>query len=989
MAGDRVDIEINDKIDNSVVSKLRAIVNEATQGHAAVRKLKQAVDSINARAFNTLATAASKLTSDIDKQAIAQARLRTETNRATLTAAKAATEQQRLATETERTNQAAARAAASQAAQATAQQRAAQAATQAAAAEQRLTLAREAAQNRAAAAAAKTAAAQQVAAAATQIATNAGVRNTASARQQAFAMQQLIFQLNDVGVSLASGQKPMTVLLQQGSQIATIFPPGTNALAALSRMLGQLFLKFLPLIAIIGAVGGAFAIFTNEVRKFTGNTDIGFGDVIAASFQVIGQRIADVIKQVPGLSQAFDAAYSFIVGGLRNLIVGSAVLWNFLFGFVDNGVKQMANGFNIVFNGVIEFIEGAVNIAIGGINILIDGLNAIPGLVGAKLIDPIKQANFDGAKRGLYELKSVTDLWGESVIKANQGVDKLFADIANQAAANAVAEANKKRAEELGKVNAELDREIKNMRLLSDARTVANRVDQIANKFAEDKIPLTDAELAGIRSKIQAIQSYASQQKAMDRIVQDALGPQEAYNDTVAAASDLVRRRVINEQQQAQAVAQAARALALANDPMLEYNEGVQEAIKLSQYFGDELTAQTALQRELNRAKIDGREINEEAILAEQRQLIALGQNQAALQNAYTAITGPQKQYTANVLAATQLIGKFGITEQQVADYIAKTRFEFEESQDPMRAYNREVAQATTLAMSYGDNTAVLTAQFAAYNAEMQRTGVVVPFATFQMSAQGQLIASNTQKIQALTKAQSDFNAIIQPQAGTDAEMVARYTAMYDYIEQLRQADLMKEGEYVAAKMALDQAYTRNRLEQASNFFGEFVGLQRSGNKKIAAIGKAAAIAQAVIDGALAAQKALAAYPPPFNYVAAAGVAAVAAVNVATIKSQGMGNFKDGGQFTVGGRAGVDANNINMNVTRGERVTIETQAQQRANDRANPAVAASPNVSVPVKVINVIDPEEALNALGTPEGEAVVLNILRRNPDAVKQAAQG
>ncbi|MBU1817230.1 MAG: hypothetical protein KKB08_10810, partial [Gammaproteobacteria bacterium] len=46
----------------------------------------------------------------------------------------------------------------------------------------------------------------------------------------------------------------------------------------------------------------------------------------------------------------------------------------------------------------------------------------------------------------------------------------------------------------------------------------------------------------------------------------------------------------------------------------------------------------------------------------------------------------------------------------------------------------------------------------------------------------------------------------------------------------------------------------------ASDFFGNMTALSQSQNKKLAVIGKAAAITQATIDGYLAVQKALAAF---------------------------------------------------------------------------------------------------------------------------------
>lgn len=59
-----------------------------------------------------------------------------------------------------------------------------------------------------------------------------------------YELQNLSFQINDVFVSLASGQAPLTVLAQQGAQITQIFPGAATAIAKFG-------LRFAPLIALI------------------------------------------------------------------------------------------------------------------------------------------------------------------------------------------------------------------------------------------------------------------------------------------------------------------------------------------------------------------------------------------------------------------------------------------------------------------------------------------------------------------------------------------------------------------------------------------------------------------------------------------------------------------------------------------------------------------------------------------------------------------
>ncbi|GLQ07509.1 hypothetical protein [Sneathiella chinensis] len=62
--------------------------------------------------------------------------------------------------------------------------------------------------------------------------------------------------------------------------------------------------------------------------------------------------------------------------------------------------------------------------------------------------------------------------------------------------------------------------------------------------------------------------------------------------------------------------------------------------------------------------------------------------------------------------------------------------------------------------------------------------------------------------------------------------------------------------------------------------------------------------------------------------------------------------FNSGGQFTVGGPAGRDRNLVGMRLSRGERVTVETPAQQQQREMA----AAPPNIAI---TFNIATPDVA------------------------------
>lgn len=119
-------------------------------------------------------------------------------------------------------------------------------------------------------------------------------------------------------------------------------------------------------------------------------------------------------------------------------------------------------------------------------------------------------------------------------------------------------------------------------------------------------------------------------------------------------------------------------------------------------------------------------------------------------------------------------------------------------------------------------------------------------------------------------------------------------------------------------------------LGAVSNGLGAIASLQNSHNKRMAEVGKAAAIAQAIINtyqGATGAFTSLSAIPivGPFLGAAAAAAAIVSGLaNVNAIRSQQTPAFAFGGDMTVGGTGGTDSQLVQFFATPGERVSIST-----------------------------------------------------------------
>lgn len=145
----------------------------------------------------------------------------------------------------------------------------------------------------------------------------------------------------------------------------------------------------------------------------------------------------------------------------------------------------------------------------------------------------------------------------------------------------------------------------------------------------------------------------------------------------------------------------------------------------------------------------------------------------------------------------------------------------------------------------------------------------------------------------AALKAQAD--AIAKATSDPLEDFVTQQAKAYEQIDILRQQDLLSEQQAADAKAQIDKAINTERLDAASTFFGNLATLSQSSNKTLAAIGKAAAITQASIDGVLAVQKALATYPPPLSFALAASIGVATSVNVAKIAGFEKGGYTGSG----------------------------------------------------------------------------------------------
>jgi hypothetical protein len=102
-------------------------------------------------------------------------------------------------------------------------------------------------------------------------------------------LANLSFQLNDIFVSLASGQNPLIVLIQQGSQIGQIFP-------GLISTIARFALAWSPVIAVVGAVSYALYLAAQNANRLTDAQN-----QLAASANGVNYKAEEIVAQAEAL----------------------------------------------------------------------------------------------------------------------------------------------------------------------------------------------------------------------------------------------------------------------------------------------------------------------------------------------------------------------------------------------------------------------------------------------------------------------------------------------------------------------------------------------------------------------------------------------------------------------------------------------------------------------------------------------------------------
>jgi hypothetical protein len=838
-----IDVVINDKISPAIEGKLDRIGSKAKVAHSAVERLKAAIASTNIAGLDRVTATNAKLNLMAQQQqaataklAIATARLATEQNRTAIAAARLAKENSNAAAAAIRLQQAQNRASSAVKKTADDAERLKRELFPLYDAQQRFNSAMDRANGLLQAGAID----EKTYAAAVLQSKNALLQSTQAVNGYTAAqnrmgkgaqinrmhLNNLGFQLNDIGVSLASGQNPLIVLVQQGSQIAGIASQAGVGLGRLGLEAAKMMARFVPIIAVLGAVVAGFKMIANQAER---------NEELEAYARSLGAT-REEIKRL----------------NLDSVTFGDTMrgLWK----TIDD-----ASGISTVFSKIGAAVK---YVFVGILNIIGTAITSIVALFQAAYDTIFKRANFVDAytthlAANQAKVLGFLDTWEKN--SADAAKKRIALQLEDEKAAES-------RATTLRKINAELDNELSRMFMVGAERERQQKLDSIEEQLLGKKITLHAKERAEIEAKVDALTRQAGIARAYTSAIETAVGPAKAYADALGAQAMNANASAVAQQQLERQVNMTKQAYEDSLDPLAELKRGIQEEISLATTRADFREREQLAQQARNDLEAKGIALND------------------TLNN----------QIYDLIDARTE-----ALIIQEREDAI------FDLTLGKQQAYIRNLEMLEELKRRAGGGVAAQ-----------------------------EIIRGNPEL---------DFS-------GTQLEEDARYERereLYARIEDLRQRDLISEQDAHAARFRIWAEGQKQRLSTASTFFEGLSQLQNSNSKKLARIGKAAAIANTIIktyESATSAYSAMAGIPyvgPALGVAAAAAAIAGGMANVAAIRAQEAApGFATGGSYTVGGTGGVDSQMVNFRATPGERININTPAQAKALEKGG-----SPNIT--------------------------------------------
>jgi hypothetical protein len=759
---------------------------------------------------------------------------------------------------------------------------------------------------------------------------------------------QLGFQLNDIGVSLASGQKPLTVFIQQGAQIAQI-----PAQAGLTwKQFGQQVGGTLGVVKRTGdaALDAAAAQAASAAKAIAAADAVSLGNIRVTETEVAlataQSAAATTATEQAAASARLTAANEALAAANGEAAVTAQALAT---AQAESGAASSAAS--------AKSITNLSGLAKGGIVAL--GVMALLGTSIALLNHEAGEAS---------GLKTYTKEMGYTAkeVKKLNAVQVTFTDSAKGLFIEFGKDAKQYFADAFGIAAGDVKAYMK------------DAIDFIID-YGRKGMAAMYALVAGTKAYLAEIQNGGIAGIAKSLIGQgdpDLLKKTygKAFNDADAYLKDLGGRSIktargLARKRQDEMAAEMYNKPHQKKEPkgwdraqeLKNANAELDEQIKLTAKYGDELDRANQLEQIAKKFRDHNVPLTTAETAALEAKIIALQEGrrvQEAMTAADEAVNGPAKKYAATVDALNNLLAKGAIGQ---SDYAAQMRLAsraFDDATDPLAALNRELQRNGELMGVYGRDKDVKSyIQQLEQAAEAQGKTIYKPTPT-AANDNGDIVVTGRSKVlnddaQGMVdeykkqQKQSDYTTFFEnndsrkaaQDPNSDSYVLDHAKELYAELDRLREGDVISETEAAQRKKDLDRAYLDARLSNTSQMLGQLVTLQGSKNKEMAALGKAAAIAQATIDGYRAVQAALAGPPgPPWSFAIAGVTGAMAAVNVAKIAGVG---------FQQGGYTGNMATNKEAGVVHGQEYVFDAAATARIGVPALEAMRRGSTLSQP------------------------------------------
>lgn len=384
---------------------------------------------------------------------------------------------------------------------------------------------------------------------------------------------------------------------------------------------------------------------------------------------------------------------------------------------------------------------------------------------------------------------------------------------------------------------------------------------------------------------------------------------------------------------------------------------------------------------------------------------------------------------------------KAAISQNEYNDYMTLLNQQYDESIDPLGNYNKELERTWEL-MKLSSQERAIENEFNRITLDLMNKGLILNQQqnaelrkTIELNQEYLRILAikdglenNSKKqkqqdfgdlVNALSLSELDDNEIINV-LNTDSRspftgmfenswsllslQIEQYQSMYDQINVLTEKFNLDQS--VAASLRAQVWAKQNDviLSQADKFFGNVAKLQSSNNATMAKVGKAAAIAQAIVNtyqSANAAYASMAGIPyigPALGAAAAAAAITSGMANVAAIRSQSTGFMKGGytGNLARTQVAGlVHGQEFVMNASATQRIGVNNlEALQRGDmssiqvpqitNQSSTSEKAESSLQTIAPIINIAlvsDNDSAQRWLSTQEGVKRIMQINRENGD--------